>query len=114
VGPQQLNFVGYENPRADELMVRIRREYDPTRQTAMARELHRLIARDQPYTFLYVRRSLALLDGKIVRMVRRPDGTAEYLPFTPNRLGRIGFHFNQWLKTPRPVLPPYRPEFAQG
>jgi ABC-type transport system substrate-binding protein len=113
-GPQQLNFVGYANPRADELMVRIRREYDDARQTAMARELHRLIARDQPYTFLYVRQALALLDGKIVRMVRRPDGTPEYLPFEPNRLGRINFHFDQWLKTPRPVLPPFRPELAAG
>ncbi len=112
-GPQQLNFVGYANPRADELMVRIRREYDPARQTAMARELHRLIAHDQPYTFLYVRRVLSLLDAKIVRMVREPDGTPEYLPFTPNRLGRIGFHFNQWIKTPRPVLPPYRPELSE-
>ncbi|HEX2502038.1 MAG TPA: ABC transporter substrate-binding protein [Methylomirabilota bacterium] len=113
-GPQQLNFVGYANPRADELMVRIRREYDDARQTAMARELHRLIARDQPYTFLYVRQALSLLDGKIVRMVRRPDGTPEYLPFEPNRLGRINFHFDQWLKTPRPVLPPFRPELTAG
>jgi ABC-type transport system substrate-binding protein len=111
-GPQQLNFVGYKNARADELMVRIRREYDPARQTAMARELHRLIAHDQPYTFLYVRRALALMDGKIVRMVRRADGTPEYLPFEPNRLGRLTFHFDQWIKTPRPVLPPYRPELT--
>ncbi len=113
-GPQQLNFVGYANPRADELMVRIRREYDDTRQTAMARELHRLIAQDQPYTFLYVRRVLALLDGKIVRLVRRPDGTTAYLPFEPNRLGRINFHFDEWIKTPRPVLPPFRPELSAG
>jgi ABC-type transport system substrate-binding protein len=111
-GPQQLNFVGYANPRADELMIRIRREYDEARQTAMARELHRLIARDQPYTFLYVRQALSLLDAKIVRMVRRPDGTPQYLPFEPNRLGRINFHFDQWLKTPQPVLPPFRPELT--
>ena len=44
---------------------------------------------DQPYTFLYVRRRLSLLDGKIVRMVRGPDGTARAIvPFEPNRLGR--------------------------
>jgi ABC-type transport system substrate-binding protein len=113
-GPQQLNFVGYANPRADELMVRIRREYDDARQTAMARELHRLIAQDQPYTFLYVRQALALLDGKIVRMVPGPDGAPRYLPFEPNRLGRINFHFDQWLKTPQPVLPPFRPELTTG
>lgn len=109
VGHFQLNFVGYRNPKADELMVRIRQEYDPARQTMMARELHRAISRDQPYTFLYVRRALSLMDGKIVRMVRRPDRSREYLPFTPDKLGRLDFHFNEWVKTPRPVLPAYRP-----
>ena len=112
-GRSQLNFVGYANPRADELMVRIRREYDDARQTAMARELHRLIAQDQPYTFLYVRRVLALLDGE-----DRPHGAPgrtgrpQYLPFEPNRLGRIRFHFNEWIKTPRagPAALPARAE----
>jgi len=113
-GHFQLNFVGYQNARADELMVRIRREYDEARQTAMARELHRLIAEDQPYTFLYVRRVLSLMDAKIVRMVRGSDGTPGYLPLVPNRLGQLGFHFNEWIKTPAPVLPPYRPELSQG
>ena len=42
------------------------------------------------------------------------DGTSQYLPFEPNRLGRINFHFDQWIKTPRPVLPPFRPELAAG
>ncbi len=111
-GQFQLNFVSYQNPKADELMVRIRQEYNYPRQVAMARELHRLIAENQPYTFLYVRRSLSLMDAKIVRMVPGPDGRPQYLPFTPNKLGRIGFHFKEWVKTPVPVLPPYRPEMS--
>src|SRR5262245_346029 len=88
----QLNFVAYRNPKADDLMIRIRQEYDEARQTAMARELHRLIAHDQPYTFLYVRRGLSLLDGKIVREVPGPDGKPRYLPFEVNRLGSVGFY----------------------
>ncbi len=113
-GHFQLNFVGYRNPAADALMVRIRQEYDPARQTAMARELHRIIFHDQPYTFLYVRRVLQLMDAKIVRMERRPDGTPVYLPFTPDKLGNVGFHFNEWLKTPQPVLPAYQPVLSAG
>jgi ABC-type transport system substrate-binding protein len=109
-GHFQLNFVGYQNPRADELMVRIRREYSEPRQVEMARELHRLIAADQPYTFLYVRRVLALMDAKVVRMVPGPDGQPRYLPFVPDKLGRLSYHFNEWIKTPTPVLPPYRAE----
>jgi ABC-type transport system substrate-binding protein len=111
-GHFQLNFVGYKNTRADELMVRIRREYDEARQIEMARELHRLIAEEQPYTFLYVRRVLALMDAKIVRMVRGSDRQPEYLPFTPDKLGRLGFHFNEWIKTTQPVMPPYRPQLS--
>jgi ABC-type transport system substrate-binding protein len=102
-GDFQLNFVGYRNPRADELMVRIRQEYDPARQVAMARELHRLIHEEQPYTFLYVGRWTALLDRKIVRLVREEAGRPVYAPIVPTKLGGYTFHFNQWIKTPRPV-----------
>ncbi|HEV8307156.1 MAG TPA: ABC transporter substrate-binding protein [Methylomirabilota bacterium] len=102
-GEFQLNFVGYENPRADELIVRIRQEYDQPRQVAMARELHRLIAADQPYTFLYVGKWTALLDRKIVRLVRTEDGQPVYAPIVPTKLGGYTFHFNEWIKTPRPV-----------
>ncbi|HLC40127.1 MAG TPA: peptide-binding protein [Methylomirabilota bacterium] len=111
-GHFQLNFVGYQNPKADELMVRIRQEYNNERQVAMAREIHRLIAQDQPYTFLYVRKNLALMDAKIVRMKPGPDGKPQYLPFVPNKLGRVNFHFDEWVKTPTPVLPPYRSEIS--
>lgn len=113
-GHFQLNFVAYQNPRADELMIRIRREYNDERQVEMARELHRLIAEDQPYTFLYVRRALSLMDAKIVRMIRGPDGTPRYEPLTPDKLGRLGFYFKEWVKTPAPVLPPFRPELSQS
>jgi ABC-type transport system substrate-binding protein len=113
-GDFQLNFVGYRNARADELMVRVRREYDAPRQVEMARELHRLVAAEQPYTFLYVRRALSLIDGKVVRMRRGADGAPAYLPFAPDKLGRLGHYFREWVKTPAPVLPPYRPELTQG
>lgn len=106
-GEFQLNFVGYANPRADELMVRIRQEYDHARQVALARELHRVIATDQPYTFLYVGRWTALLDRRIVRLVRYEDGQPVYAPIVPTRLGSYTFHFTQWVRLPRaPELTP--------
>jgi len=70
---------------------------------AMARELHRMIAAEQPYTFLYVGKWTALLDRKIVRLVDRRDGQPVYAPIVPTKLGSYTFHFNQWIKTPRPV-----------
>jgi ABC-type transport system substrate-binding protein len=108
-GEFQLNFVGYKNPRADELMDRIRQEYDSGRQVAMARELHRLIFEDQPYTFLYVRKWTALLDKKIVRLVAYQNGQPVYAAIVPTKLGTPTFHFNQWIKTPQPVRPQFAP-----
>jgi ABC-type transport system substrate-binding protein len=102
-GPYQLNFVGYQNPAADELMVRIRQEYDPGRQAAMARELHRLIAADQPYTFLFVGKWTALFDRKITRLVRAPDGSLRQAAILPTKLGSPKFHFTEWIKLPRPA-----------
>ncbi len=103
-GHFQLNFVGYANPAADALMVRIRQEYNHERQVSMARGLHRLIAADQPYTFLFVGKGLTLLDRKLVRMVEGADGSPLYLNIVPDKLGGITFHFNQWVKTAEPVL----------
>lgn len=106
-GHFQLNFVGYRNPEADALMIRIRQEYNHDRQVAMARDLHRLIAGDQPYTFLFVGKALVLLDRKVIRMVRDAGDRPLYLPIVPDKLGGIRFHFNQWVKTPQPVLTAY-------
>ena len=93
-GPKQLNFVGYKNPQADELILRIRREYDVARQRELTHELHRLIADDQPYTFLYAPRGTTVLDKKIV--VVKADGA--YAPITPARSGDVFFDFNRWRK----------------
>ncbi len=97
-GPRQLNFVGYRNPRADELMVRIRREYDPGAQQALTRRLHRLIAEEQPYTFLYVPLRTRVLDKKIVLVHKRDDGSESYEKIYPIPSGDITFHFHQWRK----------------
>ena len=111
-GPQQLNFVGYANPRADALMVRIRREYDDARQTAMARELHGLIAQDQPYTFLYVRQALALLDGKIVRVVAAPGRHARVRAVRAEPPGPHQLPLRPVAQDSAPGPPPFRPELT--
>jgi len=93
-GPKQLNFVGYKSKEADELIVRIRREYDIATQRDLTHQLHRLIAEDQPYTFLYATRATTVLDKKIV--VVTDDG--KYAPITPARSGDVFFDFNRWRK----------------
>lgn len=97
-GPQQLNFVGYNNPQVDELIVRIRQEYDPAQQRALAHRLHQLIAEDQPYTFLYVGLSTRVLDKKIVLVEREANGGERYEKIYPTKSGSISFYFNKWRK----------------
>ncbi len=97
-GPRQLNFVGYRNPRADDLMVRLRREYNSDAQRTLARRLHRLIADEQPYTFLYAPLSTRVLDKKIVLVHKRGDGSESYEKIYPIPSGDITFHFHQWRK----------------
>ena len=97
-GPQQLNFVGYNNPHADALIVRIRQEYERDQQRALAHELHRVIHEDQPYTFLYASKGTRILDKKIVIVERQPDGSEQYKKIYPLKSGTIQFYFNQWRK----------------
>lgn len=96
----QLNFVGFSDPEADDLILKIRREYDHRRQVAYCHRLHAIIADAQPYTFLYVRRETAVLDKRIVRKVRSDDGRWATLPIVPTKSGDYKYHFNQWVKLP--------------
>jgi len=97
-GKRQLNFVGYKNLDADRLIIRIRQEYDKKEQIKMTRQLHQIIARDQPYTFLYVAKSTQLLDKKIVIVEPQSDGSEEHVKIYPTRDGGINYYFNKWRK----------------
>jgi ABC-type transport system substrate-binding protein len=97
-GPHQLNFVGYRNPEADELIVKIRQEYNHDRLVDYCHRLHALIAQDQPYTFLYVPTWTAVLDKRIVIRDADADGSHRYRRITPTKTGSHMFYFNQWIK----------------
>ncbi|MBI5064228.1 MAG: peptide ABC transporter substrate-binding protein [Desulfatitalea sp.] len=97
-GPFQLNFVGFKNAEADDLILKIRQEYDHRQQVAYCHRLHEIIAEAQPYTFLYVKRWMALLDKRIVRQIALPDGRVEIKPITPTKTGNYTYYFNQWIK----------------
>lgn len=99
-GPYQLNFVGFKNEEADRLILRIRREYDRERQVALCHQLHRIIAAEQPYTFLYVSEWTALLDKRIVIMERDASGRVHYERIKPTKTGDYTFFFNKWIKLP--------------
>jgi len=98
IGPHQLNFVGFKNKEADDLIVKIRQEYDHDRQVQYCHRLHEIIAREQPYTFLYVGRWTAILDKRIVIREIDDSGNAVYKKITPTKTGSYTFYFNKWIK----------------
>jgi ABC-type transport system substrate-binding protein len=97
-GPHQLNFVSFKNKEADDLIIKIRQEYNHEQQVKFCHRLHEIIAYEQPYTFLYVGKWTAILDKRIV--IRNSDDPAMivYEKITPTNTGSYTFHFNKWIK----------------
>jgi ABC-type transport system substrate-binding protein len=106
--PFQLNFVGFNNKEADDLIIKIRQEYNHQRQVAYCHRLHEIISAQQPYTFLYVGKWTAVLDKRIVIAEADPQGKTVYQKIRPTKTGNYMFHFNKWMKLPEP--PTFRAE----
>lgn len=105
--PYELNFCGFKNKKADQLIIRIRQEYDHRKQVELCHRLHRIIAQEQPYTFLYVSKWTAVLDKRIVIKEQGPGGEPRFRRIRPTRTGNFYFDFNKWIKLSRlPQLSP--------
>jgi len=103
--PYQLNFIGFKNHEADDLIIKIRQEYDHDRQAEYCHRLHEIIAEEQPYTFLYVGKWTAVLDKRIVIKKVDDAGNVRYEKIKPTKTGSYSFHFNRWIKLPEaPIL----------
>jgi ABC-type transport system substrate-binding protein len=100
VHPYQLNFVGFKNREADDLIIKIRQEYNRDKQVEYCHKFHEIIAREQPYTFLYVPKWTAILDKRIVIKEPGVDGKVTYKKIEPTKTGDYSYHFNKWIKLP--------------
>ncbi|MFC1866673.1 peptide-binding protein [Thermodesulfobacteriota bacterium] len=98
--PHQLNFVGFKDEEADDLIIKIRQEYDHDRQVRYSHRLHEIITEEQPYTFLYVGKWTAILDRRIVIQDVDDAGNKLYKKITPTKTGDYSFHFKKWIKLP--------------
>jgi ABC-type transport system substrate-binding protein len=99
--PYQLNFVGFKNKEADDLIIKIRQEYNHHRQVELCHRLHKIIADEQPYTFLYVGKWTAILDKRIVIKTVDDSGAVHYEKIKPTKTGNYSFYFNKWIKLPQ-------------
>ena len=99
--PYQLNFVNFKNREADDLIIKIRQEYNHDRQVEYSHRLHEIIAGEQPYTFLYVGKWTAVLDKRIVIKDVDAAGKIRYEKIKPTKTGNFTFYFNKWIKLPK-------------
>ena len=76
--PNGQNTVFYKNPTADALIDQGRRELDHTKRIAIYRQLHAVLADDQPYTWT-VQVSLKWAVSKRIRNVKESKGWGLYL-----------------------------------
>jgi peptide/nickel transport system substrate-binding protein len=94
----QLNFVGFKNQQADDLIIKIRQEYNHGARVRYCHQLHEIIAGEQPYSFLFVRKWTTVLDKRIVIAEVDDQGESVYRKITPTRTGLYDYYFNKWVK----------------
>jgi peptide/nickel transport system substrate-binding protein len=68
------NFMAYVNPKLDEVVRKARRTMDDKKRMELWHEAHRILADDQPYTFLNSRMSLRFMDKRIQNVRRSKIG----------------------------------------
>ncbi|UCF87839.1 MAG: peptide-binding protein [bacterium] len=82
------NFVGFVNGEADRIIEEARSEFDREKRSAMYRRFHRILHEEQPYTFLFSRDSLVVLEKRYENVKvypLGPDSTEWYVPAKDQR-----------------------------
>ena len=80
VPPPGLNHAFYSNPKVDSLLELGRVEFDQGKRAAIYHEAHRLIALDQPYTFVNTVPEKRPISKRIGNVVVSPDGPFNFYP----------------------------------
>ncbi|MFO7569488.1 MAG: peptide-binding protein [Smithellaceae bacterium] len=72
--PQELNFVSYNNPEADEMLEQGRSTFDQGLRKKYYDRFQEILAEDQPYTFLYVPDELIIISSRFRGVEPAPAG----------------------------------------
>ncbi|HEG42955.1 MAG TPA: hypothetical protein ENH94_02790 [Phycisphaerales bacterium] len=74
------NYVGYSNARVDELFVLGRKEFDFEKRRAVYQEIHKILYKDQPYTWIYNEAILSAFNKRIRGVQFSPRGIYGFNP----------------------------------
>jgi len=81
----EYNFVGYRNAEVDRLLVRGRETFPLAERARIYKRIHAIIAKDQPYVFLFAPEALVALDNRFEGVQQTPIG--------------ISWNIHQWFVT---------------
>ena len=81
--PGELNFIGFNNPEVDRLLIAGRNTFDIDNRTRAYFRIQEILADEQPYTFLYVPDALPVVSSRIRGVEPAPAG--------------IGHNQNRWF-----------------
>ncbi len=82
IGPRKLNFIGFRNAEADDLLERGRRTFDQAERKQIYDRFQEILAEEQPYTFLYLSKALPAVASRIQNIEQAP--------------ARIRYNFIRW------------------
>ncbi len=103
--PEELNFIGYNNPEVDNLLTDLRQEYARPEIISLAGKLQQAIYADQPYLFLFVPEGTSVMWKGSYR-IRRPGPLPGEWIDAPVTMTKAGWSYDmEWF---------YRPEYAPG
>jgi ABC-type transport system substrate-binding protein len=63
--PKSSNIVGFRHEEADRLIENLRKTFNPARRNEIYHRLHRILHEEQPYTFLYVEKSVVVAQPRV-------------------------------------------------
>ena len=72
--PGELNFIGFNNPEVDRLLIEGRSTFDMEKRKKAYFRIQEILADEQPYTFLYVPDSLPVVSSRIRGVEPAPAG----------------------------------------
>jgi peptide/nickel transport system substrate-binding protein len=78
----QYNFVSYENKEVDRLLVAGRKIFNEKQRQKIYQKIHKILADEQPYTFLYISDVLPVIHKRFIGPEVAPLG--------------IGWNFREW------------------
>jgi len=84
------NHISFKNARADRILEQYRREFDERKRIELYREFQRILSDEQPYTFLFVGKSVSAVQRRIRGVEVLPGGLRSIDWWVPSPAQKYG------------------------